>query len=407
VADEANQALVFGQVGGFGVGGGGMADSVAPRMSRLIYLVAGEHSGDTRGAELMAALRKADPGLEFAGLGGPKMAESSGGKIRDWLESAAVMGIWEVLKRYGWFKARFEETKAEILGLEPAAVVLVDYPGFNLRLAKALRAAGTGAKLVDYISPQVWAWHRERLLHMAGYLDLMLCLFPFEQDIFEQAGLRTVWMGHPMVDQLEENRIEGGREEHLIGLFPGSREREVARLFPVMLRAAERLQAKHPEWHYEAAAASESLKELMESWIVAAELPRGAVVVRVGTSQDLMQRATSGVVASGTATMEAAYYGMPYCLVYKVAWPTWVMGKLLVEVDYIGMANIIADRQVVHEFVQREANAGNVAAFLESVMTEPGRRENLQRELLEVAAKLGEGGAAKIAAGAIMEVLGE
>ena len=210
-----------------------------------------------------------------------------------------------------------------------------------------------------------------------------------------------------MVDQLEERRIEGGREEHLIGLFPGSREREVARLFPVMLRAAERLQGKHPEWHYEAAAASESLKELMESWIAAAELPRGAVVVRVGTSQELMQRATSGVVASGTATMEAAYYGMPYCLVYKVAWPTWVMGKLLVEVDYIGMANIIADRQVVHEFVQLEANAGNVAAFLESVMTEPGRRENLQRELLEVAAKLGEGGAAKIAAGAIMEVLGE
>lgn len=371
----------------------------------MIYLVAGEHSGDTRGAELMAALHKANSELVFVGLGGPKMEELSGGRVRDWLKDAAVMGIWEVLKRYGWFKARFEETKAEILGLGPDAVVLVDYPGFNLRLGKALRAAGSGAKVVDYISPQVWAWHRDRVLYMAGYLDLMLCLFPFEKEIFEQAGLRTVCIGHPMVDQLEEKRIDAGREEGLIGMFPGSREREVARLFPMMLEAAERLAEENEEWRFEAAAASESLREMMEELVGASGLSAERVVVRTGTSQELMQRATCGVVASGTATLEATYYGMPYCLVYKVAWPTYFMGKMLVKLDFIGIANIIADRQVVHEFIQHEANAGNVAAFLEMIMKDPARREELRGELLEVAAKLGSGGAATIAAGAIMEVL--
>jgi lipid-A-disaccharide synthase len=176
-------------------------------------------------------------------------------------------------------------------------------------------------------------------------------------------------------------------------------------LFPVMLRAAEQLHAKNPNWKFEAAAASESLKEEMDGFIAACDLPRGHVTVRTGESQELMQRAASGVVASGTATMEAAYYGMPYCLVYKVAWPTYFMGKALVEVDFIGMVNIIADRQVVHEFVQHEANARNVTSFLESVMTDPVHREELREELLEVAAKLGEGGAAKIAAEAILEVL--
>lgn len=376
-------------------------------MSRMIYLVAGEHSGDTRGAELMAALREEDPGVEFAGLGGPKMAELAGGRIKDWLEDAAVMGFVEVLKRYSWFKARFEETKAEILELGPEAVVLVDYPGFNLRMAKALRAAGTEAKLVDYISPQVWAWHRGRVREMAEYLDLMVCLFDFEQEIFEGAGLKTVVMGHPMVDQLEEKRMEGGREKNLVGFFPGSREREVARLFPTMLEAAKELREKNGDLKFEAAAASDSLREMMEGLIVESDLPREVVTVKTGTSQELMQRSSCGVVASGTATMEATYYGMPYCLVYKVAWPTYVMGKALMEVDFIGMANIIAGRQVVPEFVQQEATARNVSAFLESVLVDEVRREELQGELREVAVKLGPGGAAGIAAGAIMELLND
>lgn len=385
---------------------------MAARMRRTVYLVAGEHSGDTRGAELMAALQKRWPEVEFVGLGGPQMRARSGGGVRDWVDDAAVMGFWEVAKRYGWFKARFEETKKDILERDPAAVILVDYPGFNLKLARAVRAEGGGAKVVDYISPQVWAWHKERLIGMADYIDLMLCLFPFEKPLFEAAGVRTVWMGHPLVDQLEGMRIDGGREPGLIGLFPGSREREVGRLFPMMLEAVARLRTG-PDggarpgvpWRYEAAAASESLAGMMRGMVAEAGLSDEEVVIGTGTSQELMQRATAGAVASGTATMEAAYYGLPYCLVYEVTWSTYLLARLLVNVEYIGIANILARREVVHEFVQTEANAENVASFLEFIMTEPERREELRKELLEVSQLLGGGGAAERAADAIGELL--
>ena len=158
-------------------------------------------------------------------------------------------------------------------------------------------------------------------------------------------------------------------------------------------------------WRYEAAAASEPLGHMMKRMVAEAGWPDGEIVIGTGTSQELMQRATAGVVASGTATMEAAYYGLPYCLVYKVAWPTYVLARLLVRLEHIGIANILAQREVVHEFVQGEANAENVASFLEGMMSEPERREELRRELLEVSKLLGEGGAAERAADAIVELL--
>ena len=285
------------------------------------------------------------------------------------------------------------------------AVIFVDYPGFNLRLARELRAAGTRAKLVDFISPQVWAWHKGRLATMADYLDLMLCLFPFEKELFENAGLKSVWMGHPMVDQLEALRIEGGREEDLIGLFPGSRTREVRSLFPMMIASAERLHAINPAWRYEAAAASDGLAEMMREVVRNSSLPAELVTIRTGTSQELMQRATAGVVASGTATGEAGYYGMPYCLVYKVAWPTYLLARMLVDLEHVGIVNILAKRGVVHEFLQSEANADNVTSFLEFMMTEPERRRELQDDLLETAKLLGSGGAAERAADAIVKLL--
>jgi lipid-A-disaccharide synthase len=376
-------------------------------MAQTIYLVAGEHSGDTRGVELMESLRAEWPDCQFSGLGGRKMRAFSGGGVADWVDEAAVVGLWEVLKKYGWFKARFEETKREIAQIDPDVVILVDYPGFNLRLAKALHSSGTRAKLVDYVSPQVWAWNKGRVVPMAEYLDLMLCLFPFEVELFESAGLKTVCMGHPLVDQPNAVRIEGGREEGLIGLFPGSREREVARLFPVMLDAVRTLSAKYPDWKFSAAAASGSLLGMMQEMRSERGISEELLALREGGSHELMQRVTAGVVASGTATLEATFYGMPYCLVYKVAWPTYLAGRLLVNIEHIGLANILAKRPLVPEFLQSEASGENVASFLESVMTEPRRRATMELELLETAGKLGGGGAAERAAQAIVALFDE
>ncbi|NNC89315.1 MAG: lipid-A-disaccharide synthase [Akkermansiaceae bacterium] len=371
-------------------------------MGTVAYFVAGEHSGDTRGAELMGALRERRPDWEFAGLGGPKMRALGGDAVRDWVEDAAVVGLWEVLKRYGWFKRRFEETKAEIARRDPDAVILVDYPGFNLRLARALREGGSRCRIIDYISPQVWAWNKGRIPRMARWLDLMLCLFPFEREMFESAGLKTVWMGHPLVDQLEAERIPAERGASLVGLFPGSREREVARLFPLMLETARSLAGAG--WTFEASAASAGLAATMRRLVDDSGL-QGVVEVREGDCHGLMQRATCGVVASGTATLEAAFYGMPYCLVYKVAWPTFWVARMVVNLDHIGIVNILAGRQVVPEFVQGDARADDVAAWIADSMRSPGRRSEMSAELLETAAKLGEGGAAGRAAEAIIELL--
>ncbi|MGB2454826.1 MAG: lipid-A-disaccharide synthase [Akkermansiaceae bacterium] len=360
--------------------------------SRTVYVVAGEVSGDTHGSELMDALGKQAGGFSFRGLGGPEMSRLSEGLVRNWVEDAAVVGVWEVLRRYGWFKKRFEETLSEILELRPAVLLLIDYPGFNLRLAKQIHEKLPATKIVHYVAPQVWAWNQKRIPQIATTHDLMICLFPFEVPLFEEAGLRSRCLGHPLVDELEEKRIKVGRRENLIGLFPGSRIKEVCRLFPMMLESASRLLKENPEIRFVAAAASEKVARVMGNFLEASGLPDNLVEVQTGESQYLMQTVTCGVVASGTATLEAAYYGMSYCLVYRVAWPTFLMAKQLVKLKFIGLINILAGRELVREFIQTEANAYEVAFWLGQALANEGERAKLSGELLEAASRLGEPG---------------
>ena len=379
---------------------------VSAANQKSIYVVAGELSGDTHGACLMEALLAQVPGVTFHGLGGPAMREVAGDGLIDWVEDAAVMGIWEVLKHYKWFKQRFAEALAELERLRPNVLILIDYPGFNLRLAHAVREKLPDTRIIYYVSPQVWAWNKGRIPKMAETLDLMLCIFPFEKEIFESAGLPTVFTGHPLVDELEQKREDVTRQENLIGLFPGSREREVARLFPLMVETARRINSHHPEWKFEAAAASEKLAKHMREIIRAGKLPdESIIVIKSGVSHSLMQRATCGVVASGTATLEAAALGLPYCLVYKISWPTWVMGRLLVKLDFIGLVNILAGKEVVEELIQCDAEPGHLERSLSQLMTNEGRREALREKLLATAAKLGETGAHERAAAEVAKVL--
>lgn len=375
-------------------------------MSQSLYIIAGEVSGDTHGAHLMQALKSHLPGCRFSGVGGPEMHAVSEGDVHDWVEDAAVMGIWEVLKHYKWFKQRFHEMLDDVVALKPDALVLIDYPGFNLRFAKAVREKLPNIKIAYYISPQVWAWNKGRIPKMAELLDLMLCIFPFERDIFESAGLKTEFVGHPLVDELEEKMEDVTRQADLIGLFPGSREREVDRLFPLMVETARRMHSHYPEWRYEAAAASPKLESRMREIIDAGKLPdQHMITLKQGNSHSLMQRATCGVVASGTATLEAAALGLPYCLVYKLAWPTWMMGKLLVKVKWIGLVNILAGEKVVEELIQSNADPCQLENLLQGLMIDPDARMRLQRRLLNTAAKLGEPGAHDRAADAIRRLL--
>lgn len=373
-------------------------------MAEALYVIAGELSGDAHGAGMLRALVAMHPELEIHGAGGPEMREVAGGKVRDWVEDAAVMGLWEVLKRYGWFKQRFDEMLAEVRALRPRLLVLIDYPGFNLRFADAVRKELPDTRIIYYISPQVWAWNKGRLPKMARILDEMLCLFPFEQPIFEGAGLKTTFVGHPLVDELELERAGEPREDDLVALLPGSREREVARLFPMMLETARRLGLKHPSLHFEASGASPKLAARMREMVESAGMG-DRVRVTDGGAHELMQRAVCGVVASGTATLEAAYFGLPYCLVYKIAWPTYVVARMVVKIEHIGLINILAGARVVEEFIQTDAEPLQVEQSLSRFLSDDAHREETRRKLLATAAKLGGPGAHLRAASAIAKWL--
>jgi lipid-A-disaccharide synthase len=371
-----------------------------------LYLIAGEASGDARGAELIKALRDRAPDLEFHGAGGKEMKALAGDAIHDWADEA-VVGLWDVLKKYGYFRRQFHRMLAEIERLQPTAVILIDYPGFNLRLAHALRARRVQAKLIFYISPQVWAWHRGRIPKMAKDLDLMLCLFPFEAPLYEASGLKAVCVGHPLLDSLEEKRLSSAsRDPNLVGLFPGSREKEVRRIFPIMLEAVEILAIERENIRFEAAAATPALAALMRQQLAPYDFNDDVCVITVGGSRELMQRAAAGMVASGTATLEAAFFGLPLVILYHVAWLTWVIGKRLVKVPFLGMPNILAGREIAREFLQDAARPPEIAMEIHRLLDDTEARAQIERDLAAVIAQLGERGAAVRAAEAIVEALG-
>lgn len=374
-------------------------------MSRRYFLVAGERSGDAHGAALMREIRALDPEAEFSGYGGGEMSDESGGAIEDWEEEAGVVGLWEVLKKYGYFKSKLDEAIGRVRSESPAAVIFIDYPGFNLRMAKALASEGNGAKRVYFISPQVWAWNRGRIPKMAVMLDLMLCIFPFEKVLYEKSGLRTEFVGHPLVDQMRDSGEAPEREDGLVGLFPGSRVREVEKLFPAMVDGARILLKESQEVKFIASAASEKNRELMRQVLVEKGLGE-EIEVEVGNSRKLMQRCWVGVVASGTATLEAAFCGMPYCLVYRVAPLTYCVGKVLVRVKYLGIVNILAGREVVRELIQGAVSGEGIAGELGRLIVAGGDRKLLEKGLAEVVRSLGDGGTAKNGAREIVGLLG-
>ncbi len=374
--------------------------------SKTIYFVAGEASADNHGAALMRSLRELDVDLDFIGRGGPQMRAIAGGQFKNWIDDAAVLGLWEVIRKYGYFRVQFHETLNEVQESKPDAVVLIDYPGFNLRLAHAVRKRSPRQKIIYYISPQVWAWNRGRIKEMARSLDVMLCIFPFEADLYNKSGLRTVFVGHPMIDRLRAQKIDIERDTNLIGLFPGSRLREVRKIFPVMLESLPELQKQNRDMRFEVAAASGELAHEMRKMLDQRAQDQQGIQIKVGETAALMQRAFAGIVASGSATLEAAYFRLPFVLVYKVAWPTYLAARLVVSVKYLGMPNVLADREVVPEFIQNRARPDTIVKAVRRLIEDAGARDRMIAEFDTIIGKLGEGGASDQAARAIIEEIG-
>jgi lipid-A-disaccharide synthase len=375
-------------------------------VSNTIYFVAGEASGDNHGAGLMRSLRELGDHLDFIGRGGPQMRMIAGEQLKNWIDDAAVLGLWEVIKKYGYFRKQFHETLNEIDESKADAVVLIDYPGFNLRLARALRRRSTKRKIIYYISPQVWAWNRGRIKKMARFVDLMLCIFPFEAELYNKSGLRTEFVGHPMVERLRARKIDIERDPNLIGLFPGSRCREVRKIFPILIETVGELRNQRADLHFEVAAASKALATEISAALTAAHVKDGLFHVVTDETAAAMQRASVGIIASGSATLEAAYFRLPYVLIYKVAWPTYLAARLVVNVKYLGMPNLLANKEVVPEFIQHRARPNTIAKAALQLINDLAARDEMVFEFDRIVAKLGEGGASERAARAIVEELG-
>ena len=394
--------------------------------SKTIYFVAGEASADNHGAALMRALRNHDADLDFIGCGGPQMKAVAGARFKNWIEKSGVLGLWEVIKHYGYFRKQFHETLEEIKESKPDAVVLIDYPGFNLRLARALHSTSAKAtadkrqiterKIIYYISPQVWAWNRGRIKKMARWLDLMLCIFPFEAELYNQSGLRTIFVGHPMIERLGARKsgrrgdtdssggeIDVKRNRDLIGLFPGSRLREVRKIFPILIETGRELRRQKSNLRFEIAAASHELALEMEKMLDRHGEDGHLFEIKTGDAVGLMQRAFAGIVASGSATLEAAYFRLPFVLIYKVSWMTYLAGRLLVKVKFLGMPNVLANKQVVPEFIQHRARPLALAKAISRLMDESSVRQQMISEFDKIMGQLAEGGASEKAAKAILD----
>jgi lipid-A-disaccharide synthase len=373
-----------------------------------LFIVAGESSGDTRGAEIVARLKEIDPAYTFEGLGGEKLAREGVTILFD-LPSIAVVGLTEVLKKYFLFRKIFYMALARVRKTRPAAVVLVDYPGFNLRFAKQVKKLNI--PVIYYVSPQVWAWANWRVKKIARIVDKMLVILPFEVDIYKETSLDVEFVGHPLVDTFKPSdspeaiRAELGVEKNdpVISILCGSRENEVERVLPVLITAAELLLKEKGNVHFVISKAPHLPRALYERHLKKTNI---AYTLIERSIHDLIVAADFCWVTSGTATLETALGLTPYIITYKTSWLTYVLAKYLITIPYIGLANIIAGKKIIPEFLQYEAHPETIAHETRFLLDTPQARAQIIKELQAVKEKLGATGASERGAQAINRFLG-
>ena len=371
-------------------------------------MVAGERSGDIYGAELASALRARLNNAEIFGCGGEAMRLAGVDTVVD-AHQLTMIGITEIVgglpRAYRAFHALLEEVDRR----RPQLAVLIDFPDFNLRLAKQLKKRKI--RVIYFVSPQIWAWRKSRLKQLKARIDKMLCIFDFEEAIYRAAGIPVEYVGHPLVDLVRPHMT---REQFFsavglepatatVTLLPGSREKEVSNILPTMLEAANRLSLTHKVQFVVAVAPT-----LDAQWLEKAvlECHAGKATVRAAThaTYDALQHCEVAIVASGTATVEAALRERPMVVVYRVSALTWLLGKLLVDVPFYSMVNILAGKQMVPELIQSDFTAANVASRVEYLLDHPQAREEMTKEFRALKCHLGPGGAIERAADAVAGV---
>ncbi|HQQ86369.1 MAG TPA: lipid-A-disaccharide synthase [Smithellaceae bacterium] len=371
-----------------------------------IIIVAGEASGDMHGANLVKEMLKLKPALKFYGIGGVKLKET-GVEILGDASRMAVVGFSEVFSKFAFLLKTMDKMKKALDSYRPALLILIDYPGFNLALAKA--AKKKGIKVFYYISPQVWAWRKGRINQIKKIVDRMAVVLPFEVDTYASRGFLVDYVGHPLVDMVkisvskEEARKNLGLSGNktTIGLLPGSRLKEISSLLPEMMRAAEILQRNIKDIQFVLPKA-DTLDEKVVTEIISGFDVKVKIVT--GHTYEAVSCCDFAIVTSGTATLETGLLGVPMIIIYKVSLLSYLIGRLVVRVNNIGLVNIIAGKTIVPEFIQKDANGKRIAAETLAILNSE-RYAEIKKELTAISAKLGSPGAAARAAKIACEMI--
>ncbi len=378
---------------------------------KTVMIIAGEASGDKHAALLVENLKKKSD-IRVYGIGGDKM-KAAGVELIHHVREMSVMGFSEIISKIPFLRKVRSDLLRSINDERPSAVILVDYPGFNLRFAALARKCGI--KVIYFISPQVWAWGRKRIEKIRRTVDLMLTIFKFEEDLYRKDGVDACFIGHPLLDEMEDHpepEIVAFRSAHLtrpdgkiLALFPGSRLQEVSRILPTMLESVEFLKD-------ELSAVGGSLDAVIgcvpgiDRKVYESIIKNSGVNVAITDQSDLlMSAADAGLIKSGTSTLEAALHNLPMVVVYKTSWLNYLLGRMLVRLDSISLVNIVAGKKIVEELVQEDFSSLKAARLLKNMFTEPRVVSDIREKYSELKTILGEKGATDRAADLILRTI--
>jgi len=354
--------------------------------TKRVLISAGEASGDLHAANLVEATTKVAPNIEFYGMGSGSMQKVGVNIIVD-ARKLSVFGYWEIVTTLLKILRAYFTMRRAILRDKPDLLILVDYPGFNLRLAKVAKKAGV--KVLYFISPKIWAWHQSRVKIIKECVDMMAVIFPFEVDFYQKWQIPVKFVDNHLM-KLIENRLSLEKARQLfnidpnnkvIGLFPGSRKSEIKRLLPVMLEAAKILKEKNPNIQFLLPKASSIDMDQLEPELQTSNLP---IQVITGHNYDVMQVSDAIITASGTATLEIALIGTPLVIIYRLSWPEYQLAKRIIKIPYAGLCNILAGKEVAKELLQYDATPEKIAAEIDGVLNDQAYRNRMKDELANI-----------------------
>jgi lipid-A-disaccharide synthase len=369
-------------------------------------MVAGEASGDMYGAEVARSLRRKYPGCRIYGLGGPRMREA-GVDMQSDIRHTAVVGPFEAISQLGKLYKVFRSLAEHIESEAPTAAILIDFPDFNLRLAKRLKDAGS--PVIYYISPQVWAWREGRVKQIRNLVNKMLVIFPFEEQIYRGAGVDVQFVGHPLIDTVRATKTKQqfcaeyklDPRQPIVALLPGSRRKEVRYILPTMCQAAERIAAQKPETQFVLPMAPGLDRQLIESIVQARP-----ITIVANETYNAVRYSRAAVVASGTATLETALLGTPEVIVYRISRATWFLGKFLLKVRMFGIVNIILGEEVVPELFQDKMTPENITKAAIRLMDDVWVQSQIRGNYEKLRRQLGSGNVPERVVEAVGQVVG-